>query len=71
MLRDIAVLTPSVLVCGAFLFAVGAFLRHEMMPRRGGGERVSDDISPDDTIEDAVDRQANREHDDEDAPGAV
>jgi hypothetical protein len=70
MLRDIAVVTPSVLVAGGFLFAVGAFLRHEMMPRRRG-ERLSDDISPDDTIADAVGRQARHGHDDEDAPGAV
>jgi hypothetical protein len=71
MLTDIAVLTPSVLVSAAFLFAVGAFLRHEMMPRRRRDERVSDDISPDDTIADAVARQARPGRDDEDARGAV
>jgi hypothetical protein len=30
MLSDLAALTPPLLVCAAFLFAVGAFLRHEM-----------------------------------------
>ena len=30
MLSDLAALAPPLLVCAAFLIAVGAFLRHEM-----------------------------------------
>jgi len=30
VLADLAVLAPPLLVCAAFLIAVGAFLRHEM-----------------------------------------
>ena len=33
MLNDLAALAPSLLVCAAFLIAVGWFLRHEMAGR--------------------------------------
>lgn len=33
-MQDLAVLTPSLIVCAAFLAAVIALLRHEMAPRR-------------------------------------
>jgi hypothetical protein len=52
MLKDLTVLTPPLLVCIAFLIAVVAFLRHEMRPRRGREDQVSDDISTDDSIPD-------------------
>lgn len=39
MLNDLAALTPPILVCVAFLIAVGAFLRHEM----GGTDNPADD----------------------------
>jgi hypothetical protein len=34
-MKYLSVLTPPLLVCAAFLFAVGAFLRHEMRAGRG------------------------------------
>lgn len=33
-MQDLAVLTPPLLMCAAVLFAVGAFLRHEMGKKR-------------------------------------
>jgi hypothetical protein len=46
-LQDLAVLTPSLIVCAAFLIGVFALLRHEMAPRRRDREddRSSDDMS--------------------------
>ena len=38
MPADLAALIPPVVICVAVLVAVGAFLRHEMSSRRGGGE---------------------------------
>jgi hypothetical protein len=35
---DLAALIPPAVICVAVLVAVGAFLRHEMGSRRGGGE---------------------------------
>jgi hypothetical protein len=32
--QDLSVLTPPLLMCAAVLFAVGAFLRHEMSKKR-------------------------------------
>jgi hypothetical protein len=32
--QDLAVLTPPLLMCAAVLFAIGAFLRHEMGKKR-------------------------------------
>lgn len=34
MLHDLAVLTPSLVVCAGFLIAVVMFLRRQMSPRR-------------------------------------
>ena len=48
-MKYLSVLTPPALICAAFLFAVGAFLRHEMRAGRGRSKRVRfDDISEDD-----------------------
>ena len=45
-MKYVSVLTPPLLVCAAFLFAVGAFLRHEMRAGRMRSKRVrSEDIS--------------------------
>ena len=33
-MQDLSVLTPPLLMCAAVLFAVGAFLRHEMSKKR-------------------------------------
>jgi hypothetical protein len=32
--EDLSVLTPPLLMCAAVLFAIGAFLRHEMSKKR-------------------------------------
>jgi hypothetical protein len=42
VLKDLAALTPPLVVAAAFLIAVGAFLRREMRPRRGRAEDRSD-----------------------------
>jgi hypothetical protein len=34
LVQDLSVLTPPLLMCAAVLFAVGAFLRHEMSKKR-------------------------------------
>jgi hypothetical protein len=71
VLRDLAVLTPPLLVCAAFLIAVGAFLRHEMGASRRRRDRdASGDISRDGTIPDTASSQASTQSDDEDASGA-
>jgi len=71
VLRDLAVLTPPLLVCVAFLIAVGAFLRHEMGASRRRRDRdASGDISRDGTIPDTASSQASTQSDDEDASGA-
>jgi hypothetical protein len=69
VLKDLTVLTPPLLVCVAFLIAVGAFLRHEMgtARRRRRDQDASDDISGDTTIADTGSNQAAA-HSDE--PGA-
>jgi hypothetical protein len=60
VLSDLTVLTPPLLVCVAFLIAVGAFLRHEMgtARRRRRDQDASDDISGDGTIPDTGGSQA-------------
>jgi hypothetical protein len=48
-MQDLAVLTPSLIVCAAFLFGVFALLRHEMAPRRRGredGSQAADNTGP-------------------------
>jgi hypothetical protein len=37
-LQDLAVLTPSLIVCAVFLLGVFALLRHEMAPKRRNRE---------------------------------
>jgi hypothetical protein len=50
-MKYLSVLTPPLLVCAAFLFAVGAFLRHEMGAGREQSKRVqSERISDGDEI---------------------
>jgi hypothetical protein len=68
LLKDLTVLTPPLVVCAAFLFAVGAFLRHEMgRGRRQREDDTSVDISDDSPILEPPGRDsALRE--DEDAP---
>jgi hypothetical protein len=59
LLNDLTVLTPPLVVCAAFLIAVGAFLRHEMGSRREHREdEVSLDISDDGGIPEAGDQDA-------------
>jgi hypothetical protein len=71
VLRDLAVLTPPLLVGAAFLIAVSAFLRREMGASRRRRDRdVSGDISRDGTIPDTASKQASAQSDDEDASGA-
>jgi hypothetical protein len=40
VLAVLAVLTPPAVVCVALLIAIVAFLRHEMGPRRPGGDEA-------------------------------
>jgi hypothetical protein len=48
MLADLAALTPSLIVCVAFLIGVGLFLRHQMAPKQpGADDDAADDISGD------------------------
>src|SRR5258707_534771 len=69
--KDLTVLAPPLLVCAAFVIAVGAFLRHEMgASRRRRDQDASDDISGDGTIPDTASSQASTQSDDEDASGA-
>ena len=70
MLKDLTVLTPPLVVCAAFLVAVGIFLRHEMRP---GGRR--DDDTPVDFPGDGgisePDQEANDLGDGEDAQDPI
>lgn len=48
-MQDLAVLTPSLIVCAAFLAGVFALLRHEMAPRRRDredGSQAADNTGP-------------------------
>lgn len=47
MLQDLEVLTPSLVVCAAFLVAIVMFLRRQMSPKRPDGDEGAADI-PDD-----------------------
>jgi len=54
VLRDLAALTPPLVVCAALLLAIGAFLRHEMGTRRRTGDGPpSSDISVNGQVPDA------------------
>jgi hypothetical protein len=69
--NDLSVLTPPLLMCAAFLIAVGLFLRHEMgTSRRHRDQDVSGDISCDGTIPDSASSQAAVQSDDADASRA-
>jgi hypothetical protein len=71
MLKDLSVLTPPLLVCAAFLIAVGAFLRHEMgTSRRRRDPDHSGDISDDGMIPHTGRDQATEHSEDADASGA-
>jgi hypothetical protein len=71
MLKDLSVLTPPLLVCAAFLIAVGAFLRHEMgTSRRHRDADHSGDISRDGMIPDTGRDQATAHSEESDASGA-
>jgi hypothetical protein len=67
VLNDLAALTPPLLVCAAFLIALGAFLRHEMSRSRTRRDaHASDDISGNDTIPDSAGSRVPVRHDDTD-----
>ena len=71
MLQDLAVLTPPLLVCAAFLIAVAAFIRHEMRAsRRHRDQDAPGDISGPRTIPDSASSQAAAQSHDVDATGA-
>lgn len=71
MLQDLAVLTPPLLMCAAFLVAVGAFVRHEMgASRRRRDQDASGEIAGDRTIPDSESTQAAAQSHDVDAAGA-
>jgi hypothetical protein len=60
-MKYVSVLTPPLLVCAAFLFAVGAFLRHEMRAGRARSKRArSEDISGDGAELDTRDEPSGR-----------
>jgi hypothetical protein len=60
-MKYVSVLTPPLLVCAAFLFAVGAFLRHEMRAGRSRSKRVRfGDISEDGPELDTQDESSSR-----------
>ncbi len=64
-MKDLTVLTPPLLMCAAFLIAVGAFLRHEMGASRGRRDRdQSGDISGESPIPDSTSSQATARPDD-------
>jgi len=64
-MSDLTVLTPPLLMCAAFLIAVGAFVRHEMAASRGRRDRdQSADISGESTIPDSTSSQATARPDD-------
>ena len=72
MLNDLTVLTPPLVVCAAFLIAVGAFLRHEM---RRGRQQSKDDtsggFSDDGRISGSTGREAGTGGDGEDVPDRI
>jgi hypothetical protein len=46
MLRDLAALAPSIIVCVAFLVGVGVLLRRELAPKRRAAGRSPDWAPP-------------------------
>lgn len=63
-MKDLTVLTPPLLMCVAFLVAVGAFLRHEMSARRRRERDQSGDISGESPIPDSTSSRATTRPDD-------
>ena len=60
-MKYVSVLTPPLLVCAAFLFGVGAFLRREMRAGRARSKRVqSEGISGDGPELDTQDETSGR-----------
>jgi hypothetical protein len=48
MLKDLSVLTPPILMAAAFLFAAGAFVRHEMRAGKNRADEAAEtDSEPD------------------------
>jgi hypothetical protein len=47
-MKYVSVLTPPLLVCAAFLFGVGAFLRREMRAGRARSKHVQSEAISDD-----------------------
>jgi hypothetical protein len=45
-MQDLSALTPPLLMCAAVLFAVGAFLRHEMGRKRSAEDEEPEGIPP-------------------------
>jgi hypothetical protein len=45
-MQYLSALTPPLLMCAAVLFAVGAFLRHEMGRKRSAEEEEPEEIPP-------------------------
>ena len=71
MLQDLAVLTPPLLVCAAFLVAVVAFVRHEMnASRRRRDQDAPGEIPGGRTIPDSKSTEAAAQSQDVDATGA-
>jgi hypothetical protein len=52
-MKYLSVLTPPLLVCAAFLFGVGAFLRHEMRAGRDRSKAEYDSADPPIAVRDA------------------
>jgi hypothetical protein len=53
MLKDLSALTPPFLMAAAFLFAAGAFVRHEMRAgKKRADEEAAADSEPDSAAED-------------------
>jgi hypothetical protein len=60
MLRDLAALTPPLVVCGAFLVGVVLFLRRQLGPRnRSADQDAETDIQDDDSNADTDDPKAD------------
>lgn len=72
VLKDLTVLTPPLVVCVAFLIAVGAFLRHEMRPgRRQREDDTSVDFSDDGRISEPPGQEAPAHGDGEDVQDPI
>ena len=68
-MEDLAVLTPSLLVCVVFIWGVVALLRHEMAPKRRNREDAggADDMSADGEISSQEETGATTTSDHEEA----